>query len=242
MARRAQHLADWTDFRDAPEIEHHDPVAHQANDIEIVRNEHQAQPSFAAYPVDQFEDRRLNGDVERRRRFVQDQQARLAGQRSGDADTRLLAAGQLMRAAVEQFWSEADFPGKLRRPFAGLVIETDRSQTDSDVAGGAIGWIERIPGALKDELDGFSGDVAGEFAAGDGADVSPLESNPPCRRVGEAGDQSGDRRFPGAAFADDAKAFALGEIEVDVVDRMQLRAAADGEEFAQAGDFEKRRS
>ena len=60
------------------------------------------------------------------------------------------------------------------------------------------------------------GDVAGELPRRDGADVSPLELNLPGRRVGEAGDQSGDRRFPRAAFPDDPEALALGEVEIDI--------------------------
>ena len=71
------------------------------------------------------------------------------------------------------------------------------------------------------------------------ADVSPLELNLSGRRVGEAGDQSGDRRFPRAALPDDPEAFALGEIEVDIVDGMQHRPAPDREPLAKAGDLEK---
>ena len=49
----------------------------------------------------QLKDLRLDGDVERGRRLVGDQQIRLVGERHGDHDALALAARQLMRIGVE---------------------------------------------------------------------------------------------------------------------------------------------
>ena len=53
-------------------------------------------------PVEQAEDPRLNRDVERRRRFVGDQQARATGQGDRDRDALAHPAGELVRVGVQR--------------------------------------------------------------------------------------------------------------------------------------------
>jgi hypothetical protein len=54
-----------------------------------------AMPRSRCNSGQQVEDLRLDGDVERGRRLVGDQQVRLAGQRDGDHHPLLHAAGKL---------------------------------------------------------------------------------------------------------------------------------------------------
>ena len=61
-----------------------------------------AMPSSRAQAVDEVEDLRLHGDVERGRRLVGDEQLRIAGERHGDHHALALAAGELVRIAVER--------------------------------------------------------------------------------------------------------------------------------------------
>ena len=56
-----------------------------------------AMPLSRCSPAQQVQHLRLDGDVERRRRLVGDQQIRLGGERHGDHDALLHAAGQLER-------------------------------------------------------------------------------------------------------------------------------------------------
>ena len=51
--------------------------------------------------ADQIENLRLDGDVERRRRLVCDQQARITGERHGDHHALAHAAGHFMRIGVD---------------------------------------------------------------------------------------------------------------------------------------------
>ena len=50
---------------------------------------------------EQIEDLRLDGRVERRRRLVGDQKIRLAGERHGDHQALVLAAGEFVRIEIE---------------------------------------------------------------------------------------------------------------------------------------------
>ena len=61
----------------------------------------EARSASAATSAISVEDLRLHGDVQRRGRLVEDDQVRLADQRAGDADPLRLAAGQLVRVALE---------------------------------------------------------------------------------------------------------------------------------------------
>ena len=58
-------------------------------------------PSRGADFRQQRQDLRLHRDVERRGRLVRDQQIRLVGERHRDHDALALAAGQLMRIALQ---------------------------------------------------------------------------------------------------------------------------------------------
>ena len=60
-----------------------------------------AMPSAVCSVLQQLEDLRLHGDVERGRRLVGDQQVGLVGERHGDHHALALAAGELVRIAAE---------------------------------------------------------------------------------------------------------------------------------------------
>ena len=65
----------------------------------------------------------LDGDIECGHGLVEDQQLRCQGQRAGDADALLLAAGELGGVAAEHGAGEADQLEQLRHPLhaAGIV-------------------------------------------------------------------------------------------------------------------------
>jgi hypothetical protein len=67
-----------------------------------------AMPHPACSSFSSFEDLRLHGDVERRRRLVGDQQVRLVGERHGDHHALALAARQLVRIGAEPAFRIAD--------------------------------------------------------------------------------------------------------------------------------------
>ena len=90
-----------------------DAVGHRAHDAEVVRDQQHGHAELALQVLQQLEDLRLDGDVERRGRLVGDQQVGLVGERHGDHHALALAAGELMRVGVR-----AAAPGRRGRPCA----------------------------------------------------------------------------------------------------------------------------
>ena len=85
-------------------------VAHPLDDREIVPDEQVGQIQFALQIREQVEHARLDRDIQRRSRFVEDQQVGFGGQRAGDAHPLTLSAGQLVRVARgERRWQSDEF-------------------------------------------------------------------------------------------------------------------------------------
>ena len=77
-------------------------VAQLGDDAEIVGHEQQRDAELAHQLAQQQQDLVLGRDVERRGRLVGDHQARRAGERRGDQQALALAAGELVRIALER--------------------------------------------------------------------------------------------------------------------------------------------
>ena len=75
-------------------------VGDLGDDAEVVGDEHDRHPAFALQALEQREDLRLDGHVERRRRLVGDQQLGLVGERHRDHHALAHAAGELVRVGV----------------------------------------------------------------------------------------------------------------------------------------------
>ncbi len=88
-------------FDNAPEIHDEHAVGEIANDRKIMRNEEIGKRQLRLHLDQQVEDLRLDRKVEGRDRLVADDELRLQDQRAGDADPLALAAGELVRIAVE---------------------------------------------------------------------------------------------------------------------------------------------
>ena len=69
------------------------------DDGQIVGDEKIRQVALFLQGFQQVDDLRLNGDVQRGDRLIADDELGVQGQRTGNADTLALAAGELMRVA-----------------------------------------------------------------------------------------------------------------------------------------------
>ena len=79
-----------------------------ADDAEVVGDEDVGQSELVLQLVEQVDDLRLDRDVERGDRLVEQDQLRIDGQRPRDADPLALAAGELVREAAEVLGMQAD--------------------------------------------------------------------------------------------------------------------------------------
>ena len=84
MQRVVEDILDRTRLHDAAAIHDDDAVDRFGDDAEIMRDHHEAHARLGLDVLDELQDLRLDGDVERGGGFVGDQHRRLAGQRHRD--------------------------------------------------------------------------------------------------------------------------------------------------------------
>ena len=99
MLRRREHALDRPLLDDLALLHHADDVGELAHDAEVVGDEQHRHAEPLLQLLQQREDLRLHGDVERGGRLVGDQQIGLVGERHGDHHALALAAGELVRIA-----------------------------------------------------------------------------------------------------------------------------------------------
>ena len=101
MLRIGEKPVDRRFLDDAAGIHDDHPMGEFGDNAEIVGDQHDRRAGALAQVAQQVENLRLNGDVERRRGLVGDQDLGIAGQRHGDHDALPHAAGKLMRVFVD---------------------------------------------------------------------------------------------------------------------------------------------
>ena len=159
-------------------------------------DDHDRYAPFAAQPVQQAQDPGLDGDVERRRRLVRDQQPGLAGQRHGDGDPLSHAARELVRVRSQRRFRVGD-PHRVEHldgALAGLFFRK------AEVRPNVLGHLDVDPEhrmqrgrrVLRNERDLLAPDLA-ELAALQPEQLPPLEADA-ARRPGPSGSRpSSDR-------------------------------------------------
>ena len=85
-----------------PGVHDRDIVRDRPEQREVVADVEATEPELVDQPAQELRDPRLRGDVETRRRLVEDQHVRIAGERDRQRDALLLAAAELKRVAVER--------------------------------------------------------------------------------------------------------------------------------------------
>jgi len=83
-------------------LHHGNIVADLRGDPQIMGDEQQRNAEPALDFIEQFQNLRLHGNVERRDRFVGDQHVRIECERARNRDALALAAGELMRIARDR--------------------------------------------------------------------------------------------------------------------------------------------
>ena len=125
MLRSGKDSLDRPLLDDLALLHHADSVGELAHDAEVVGDEEHCHAEPRLQLLEKLEDLRLHGDVERGGRLVGDQEIGLVGERHRDHHALALAAGQLMRIALQP---------RLRLGDADLGQEFERAR-----AGGCAG-------------------------------------------------------------------------------------------------------
>ena len=160
------------------------------DDTHVVGDEQDRHVEALAERVDQVEDLRLDGDVERRRRLVRYQQLRLARQGHGDHHTLAHAAGKLVRVLGQPFLGpgHADKVEYLDSTFEGFLLR--RPPMDPDrfgyLATDGPCRVERGHRVLEDHRDLVAADPA-HFSLIEADQVAAVEPDRPTGDVADLG-------------------------------------------------------
>jgi len=144
-------------FHDLPGIHDGGRIGPFSHDAHIVADEDQPHSGCLLQLSDKFKYLRLDGNIESRRRFVCDEELRLAGKRHGDHHPLAHAAAELMRICAEPVaWrGNADLSQYIEGFLPGLVAGELPVETKSlgDLEANSHDRIERGHRLLKNHGD-----------------------------------------------------------------------------------------
>jgi hypothetical protein len=192
MLGGAEDAFDGALFDDLALFHHADPVGQLAHDAEVMGDEQHGHAEPRLQLLEQRQDLRLHGDVERGRGLVRDQEIGLVGERHRNHHPLALAAGELVRVAVEA-------RGRVRNPDLGQKLEGAgagrragearmQQQNLADLLLDGVERIERGHRLLEDDGDVVAAHVAQLFLR-QLDEIAALEADRPGRmrrgRVGQ---------------------------------------------------------
>ena len=222
-------------------VDDHHLVGHVGDDAEIVGDQQHRHVELGLQVAQQLQDLRLDGDVERRRRLVGDQQRRPADQRHGDHGALAHAARQLERIHVVGALriGEADQAEHLlgalarSRPCRARpwIFSTSPiwlpivCSGDSEVIGSWKILPMRLPRSAR-----ISGPSRGSFRMSVGRAGRLRDRRTGCgpltrrRARQDAHDRLADHRFAGAGFADQRRHLARQDAQIGPAHGLDLAA------------------
>src|SRR5437762_2566503 len=108
MPRRLADLPSGTDLHDLAEIHDGDPVRDMAHHGDVVGDEKKRKAKLLLELLQQIDDLRLDGDVERGDRLIGHDELGIDRERSRNSDPLTLASGELTRPASQKVPGERD--------------------------------------------------------------------------------------------------------------------------------------
>ena len=227
-------------------IHHRHAVGHFGDRAHVMGDHQDRRAELLLDVVEQLEDLRLHGDVQRRGRLVGDQQLRPAADRHRDHHPLAHAARQLVRIAARAPLRLGDADPVEQRHGVGeglgigsVLVEHDRL---GDLVAGGEHRVERGHRLLEDHRRLASAHPAKASFGGVGQLLAVEADRAAGELAGRRGDQPHDRqrgdRLAAARFPDDAQRLALGGRQAHLVQRRDL-AVAGAEGDAQVLDLEQ---
>ena len=137
--RTVEDIFEMAALDDFAGVHHPDARTHPGDNPQIVGYHHDAHVLFALEVPEEIQDLGLDGDVERRRRFVRDQYIRFARERLGDHRALEHPTRKLVWVLLDALFGVRD---------AHLVEEFDRSRTTRlahELSGGKEGAGDELP-------------------------------------------------------------------------------------------------
>jgi hypothetical protein len=227
-------------------VHHHHAVAALGHHAQVVRDHHHAHAQLLLQALDELEDLRLDGHVQRGGRLVGDQHLGVAGQGQRDHHALAHAAGELVRVLVHAALGLGDlhhaqhFHGALHRiGAAGLLVQLHRL---GDLPAHGEHRVQRGHRLLEDHGDAVAANLA-HLALAQLHQVGAAQPHgarvTPRRRGHQPQDRQRGHALAAARFADHAQRAAGAHRVGNPVDRTH-HAGQRVEVGAQVVDFEQR--
>ena len=108
MTRISKQLISRRGFDYLAGIHDYHAVGHTGNNAKVVRNQNHRRSKIATHTVNQFENLRLYGDIQRGRWLIGNQQFGVTGQGNGDHHTLAHSSTELVRIGVYTFSSRGN--------------------------------------------------------------------------------------------------------------------------------------
>src|SRR4051812_7422513 len=246
VLRRREQLVHRRALDDLAGIHHRDLVADFGDDAEIVGDQDDGGAAGRLQLAHQLEDLRLQRDIERGGWLVRDQQPRVAGERHRDHDALAHAAGELVRIFVNPplgRW-DVDATQQIDRPLArtpARAAAVAQNRLD-DLVADREARIERGHRLLKDHGEPVAAKVAQRLVRRL-EQVETVEAD----RAGDlrallrqqAHDRQRRHALAAAGFADEAERRAIGDAEIDAVDRVGDAAVVAVKTNTQIADLDE---
>jgi hypothetical protein len=225
-------------------VHHHQLLHAVGHHAQVVADQQQPHAVFAHQFLDQVQHLALDGDVQRRRGFVGDQQVGPAGQRDGNHHTLALAAGELVRVGIQPLrglgqlhpLQQAQRLGAGGRARHAAV----QAQRFGDLPAHGVQRVEGGHRLLEDHADAVAAQLAvvgfgqrGQFVTFEAHRAAHLRALGQQPHDGQCRDG-----LAAARFADQAQRLPARQLEADPAQRVG-RAARGVQRDMQVGDFEQ---
>ena len=194
-----------------------------AHDAQVVRDEHVAQTALALQVAQQVHDLALHRDIERRHRFIADDQRRIERQRAGDADPLPLPARHLMRVAVGEIRVEPAQRQQLVHPRIAprrIGLDPVHHHRLAEDRADLLARVQRAVRVLEDDLDLPA--QRHQLLAPELGDIDAVIADFAGGRLFETQDAAAHRGFAAAALADEAQCLAAADRQIDPVHRFDV--------------------
>src|SRR3954453_14742938 len=176
--RSGEDVIDGARLDDLAGVHDRDAVVDLVDHADVVGDEDQPHPGVPLQVLKQVHDLGLHGDVERRRRLVGGQDARVERQRPGDHDALAHAAGELVRVVVHPLRSswDPDAVHQLDGALLGLLAAGAPVHPEhlADLEADAVDRVQGGQRVLEDHRDAGAADLPLLLGI-HGEHVAPLE-------------------------------------------------------------------
>ncbi|MCY1529607.1 hypothetical protein D9M68_647620 [compost metagenome] len=246
MPGRAEERLGVGAFDDLAAAHQRHMMGHVLHDREVMRDQQHGHAHFALDVGQQVQHLSLHGDVQRRGRFVGDQQQRLGRKRDGDHDALLLPTGELERIIVDAPLGLGD--AHPPQPVDGALARRRaaqggmRDQGFDDLVAHAHDRVQAGGRLLEDDADAAAAHAA-HRAFRQAVQVLAVQVDLPAHDASGVRQQAQQRQrrhaLAATGFADQRERLPPGDGQLQALDRMR-HAAFAGDVHVQAANLQQR--